>query len=264
MFVWNWVQQHRWLSVLVLAVIILTSAGGTAWALVFRTVSSPIGLREALREYRKEQTAKVLGSLRAHLPAPGVYTYRTTGGESLNLMGVSRGFPPWTAMIVADNRCAAVSWQPLAEHTETTTMCSAPGDGLSLPRLVTFESIAGSQTTSTVTCPATVWLLPPAPSKEVRWSATCSLASPREPVLMTGASLGSSTMTVAGSPVDVEHVRVDLRYEGVQSGTNPTDFWVVPSTGLIVRERELVSVDQGGVHYSESMDDVLTGLSPLR
>ena len=58
-FVWQWVQQHRLLSVLVLAFVIVSSAGGTAWALVFRTVSSPVGLREALRMYRREQTGKV-------------------------------------------------------------------------------------------------------------------------------------------------------------------------------------------------------------
>ncbi len=264
MIVWNWVQQHRVLSVLILAVVIVTTAGGTAWALVFRTVSSPVGLREALRVYRKDQTAKVLGSLRAHLPAPGVYTYRTSGGESLSLVGMSRGFPSRTSMVVADDLCATVSWLPLVEHTETTTICATSGGGLQLPRLVTFESIAGSQTTSTITCPATAWLLPPNSSKDTHWSAACFLVNPKERVSMTGVNLGPSIMTVAGQAVDVDHVRVDLRFEGAQSGTNPTDFWVVPSTGLIVRERELVSADQGGVHYSESMDAVLTGLSPRR
>ena len=66
---------------MVLALVIVSSAGGTAWALVFRTVSSPVGLREALRIYRKEQTGKMLASLRNRLPAPGVYTYRTSGGR---------------------------------------------------------------------------------------------------------------------------------------------------------------------------------------
>jgi hypothetical protein len=264
MIVWNWVQEHRVLSVLILAVVIITTAGGTAWALVFRTVSSPVGLREALRVYRKEQTAKVLSSLRGHLPAPGVYTYRTSGGESLSLVGMSRGFPSRTSMVVADDRCATVSWLPLVEHTETTTICAPAGGGLRLPKLVTFESIAGSQTTSIIECPATAWLLPPNPSKGAHWNAACSLVNPKERVSMTGVSLGPSTMTIAGHSVDVDHVRVDLHFEGVQSGTNPTDFWVVPSTGLIVRERELVSADQGGVHYSETMDAVLTGLSPLR
>ena len=133
MIVWHWVQQHRWLSVLVLAVVIVTAAGGTAWALVFRTVASPVGLRQALRVYRKEQTAKVLDSLRGHLPAPGVYTYRTSGGESLSLLGVSRGFPARTSMVVADDRCATVSWLPLVEHTETTTMCATPEAGCASP-----------------------------------------------------------------------------------------------------------------------------------
>ena len=81
MFVWHWVQQHRLLSVIVLALVIVSCAGGTAWALVFRTVSSPVGLREALRMYRREQTGKMLTTLRNRMPAPGVYTYRTSGGR---------------------------------------------------------------------------------------------------------------------------------------------------------------------------------------
>ena len=124
MVVWRWVQQHRFLSVLVLALVILSSAGGTAWALVFRTVSSPVGLREALRIYRREQTGKVLSTLRNRLPAPGVYTYRTTGGEGLSLMGVQRSFPSSTSMIVDEGRCATVSWVPITQHTEATTVCA--------------------------------------------------------------------------------------------------------------------------------------------
>ncbi len=126
MFVWHWVQQHRLLSVLVLAFVILSSAGGTAWALVFRTVSSPVSLREALRIYRREQTGKVMATLRNRLPAPGVYSYRTTGEEGLNIMGVQRSFPSTTTMIVADGRCATVSWVPITQHTEVTTVCDGP------------------------------------------------------------------------------------------------------------------------------------------
>ena len=133
-FVWQWVQQHRLLSVLVLALVIVSSAGGTAWALVFRTVSSPVGLREALRMYRREQTGKVMATLRNRLPAPGVYTYRTSGGEGLNLMGVQRSFPSTTSMIVADGRCATVSWVPITQHTESTTVCDGPDGALTVPQ----------------------------------------------------------------------------------------------------------------------------------
>ena len=73
-----------------------------------------------------------------------------------------------------------------------------------------------------------------------------------------------STMDVGGHAVTVEHTRLTLTFTGTERGTNPTDFWVVPSTGLIVRERETVGVTQGGVRYDESMDATLTRLDPLR
>src|SRR5271156_614130 len=112
----------------------VSCAGGTAWALVFRTVSSPVGLREALRMYRREQTGKALATLRNRMP-PGVYAYRTTGGESLNLVGVARSFPSSTSMIVADGRCATVSWVPITQHTDAITVCNGPGGALSIPKL---------------------------------------------------------------------------------------------------------------------------------
>ena len=160
MIVWQWVQQHRFLSVMVLALVIVSAASGTAWALVFRTVSSPVGFREALRIYRREQTGKMMSSLRTRLPTPGVYTYRTSGGESLNLVGVARSFPSSTSMIVADGHCATVSWVPITQHTETTSVCNAPNGALTVPKLVTDESIAGSTTTSTLHCPASTYLFP--------------------------------------------------------------------------------------------------------
>jgi hypothetical protein len=262
--VWQWVQQHRMLSVIALALIIVSCAGGTAWALVFRTVSSPVGLREALRIYRREQTGKVLASLRNRLPVPGVYTYRTTGGESLNLVGVARTFPSSTSMIVSDGRCATVSWVPIEQHTESTTVCNAPNGALTIPKLVTDESIAGSTTTSTIDCPATTYLLPSTVRAGQRWQATCTLDSPAEKVGMAGRAIGSSTMVVGGHDVSVEHVRLNFTFTGSEQGTNPTDFWIVPSTGLIVRELETVGMTQSGVRYTENMETTLTGLVPAR
>lgn len=264
MVVWQWVQQHRLLSVLILAFVIVSSAGGTAWAIVFRTVSSPVGLREALRIYRKEQAEKVVLTLRNHLPSPGVYAYRTTGGESLTLPGMGRAFPPTTSMIVTGGACAAVSWVPLVQHTETTTECPGPGGGFTVPRLVTEESIAGTNTTSTVWCPATAYLLPPDPSPGRTWAATCRLQSPAEKVPLVGEVLGQSTMSVGGRSVTVEHTRVTLTFDGSQAGTNPTEFWMVPSSGLIVQEKEDVEATSGSVGYSEHMLSTLSNLEPLR
>lgn len=263
MFVWQWVQQHRVLSIIALALIIVSCAGGTAWALVFRTVSSPVGLREALRMYRREQTGKVMASLRNRLPTPGVYTYRTTGGESLNIVGVSRSFPSSTSMIVADGRCATVSWVPITQHTEATTVCNAPNGALTMPTQVTSVSIAGSTSTSTVDCPASTYLLPPAARIGQGWRSTCTQVSPAERIDMTGQDLGQSAMLVGGRTVSVTHARLTFTYSGAaEHGTDPIDYWIVPSTGLIVREQEKVGMTQSGVHYTESMDAILTRLSP--
>ena len=251
MVVWHWVQQHRWLSIIVLAFVILSCAGGTAWALVFRTVSSPVGLREALRIYRREQAEKMLTSLRSRMPAPGVYTYRTRGGEGLSLMGVQRSFPDSSEMVVTDDECALVSWVPITQHTETS--------------VVTSESIAGTSTTSKVVCPSTAYVIPPGVHPGQQWQATCSLSDPAERVALRGRALGPVTISVGGRRVQTMHTRVTLVYRGgALRGTNPTDFWVVPSTGLIVREKESVGVDQGGVHYSEAMDTTLARLRPDR
>jgi hypothetical protein len=261
-FVWQWVQQHRLLSVIVLALVMVSCAGGTAWALVFRTVSSPVGLREALRIYRREQTGKVLATLRNRMPTPGVYTYRTSGGESLNLVGVARAFPASTSMIVSDRHCATVSWVPITQHTEATTLCNAPNGALTIPKIVTDESIAGSTTTSTINCPASTYLLPPAARPGQRWGVTCSLASPAEKIELAGQALGQSTMVVGGHTVSVTHTRLVLTFTGTEHGTSPTDFWIVPSSGLIVRERETVGMSQGSFHYTENMEATLTRLDP--
>ena len=168
----------------------VSCAGGTAWALVFRTVSSPVGLREALRMYRKEQTGKMVTSLRNRLPAPGVYTYRTTGGESLNLVGVARSFPSSTSMIVADGRCATVSWVPSRSTPRRPPSATPPNGALTVPKLVTDESIAGSTSTSTINCPASTYLLPPAARPGQRWAATCLQVSPAEKIMLVGTGLG--------------------------------------------------------------------------
>ena len=215
--------------------------------------------------YRREQTEKMLTTLRNHLPAPGVYTYRTRGGEGLSLMGVQRSFPDSSDMIVTEGDCAVVSWVPITQHTETTTLCTGAAGSLTESSVMTAESIAGTSTSSKVTCPATAYVVPPGVRPGQRWQATCSLHDPAERVSLRGRALGSVTVSVDGRRVQTVHTRVTLVYaRGALRGINPTDFWLVPSTGLIVREKESVGVDQSGVHYSEDMDTTLARLSPDR
>jgi hypothetical protein len=262
--VWGWVQQHRWLSLVALAIVVIGTAGGTAWALVFRTVSSPINLKDALRLYRKEAVTSLANSWRARLPRPGVYTYRTSGGEGLSVMGAQRSFPARSSMIVTDGTCTHVTWAPFVQHTETTTVCPTTSGAYTIPSTVTHETIGGSTTTSTLDCPATLYLLPPNLRAGSHWSARCTLSDPHEAVTVDGVALGRIAVTVGGQRVEVEHVRLTQHFVGAASGTNPTDYWVIPTNGLIVREVEDVEVTQDGVHYRQNSDTRLTSLTPAQ
>jgi hypothetical protein len=77
--------------------------------------------------------------------------------------------------------------------------------------------------------------------------------------------IGPAVLNVGGHRVGTVHTRVTFTYaSGNLRGSGPTDYWVVPSSGLIVREQESVGVTQRGVHYSEDMDTTLSRLSPDR
>ena len=59
---------------------------------------------------------------RAFLPA-GVYRYRTSGGEQLSLADISRSFPATSEMIVTQDGCATMKWEPLVQHMEGLVEC---------------------------------------------------------------------------------------------------------------------------------------------
>jgi hypothetical protein len=266
--VWTWVREHRWLTVAGLVLLIVSTAGGTAWAVFFRTVASPVSLRAALRLYRHDQDSGFsgvasLGNL-SRLLAAGVYTYRTSGGESLSLLGQSRSFPARTDMVVSDRpgSCSSVSWVPLTQHTEVTTACPAADHAFSVSQLVTDEVISGTSTTTIIDCPTTTYLVPPIAFPGVRWTASCTQSGPSGTVAVDGLVVGEEPVEVAGQSIPTLHVRLTLRFAGVDVGTSPTDFWISTAQGLIVRERESTTVTQQGVHYTEQMDSTLSSLTP--
>jgi hypothetical protein len=265
MQLWTWVQAHRWLTIGLVAFVMVSTAGGTAWAVFFRTVASPISVRDALRLYRNGQKAQPAGQGSVHTPlAPGVYTYATTGGESLSLLGVDRSFPARTTMVVntAADSCSSVNWVPIVQHTEETLVCPSIGKGLDMPTLSTFEQISGTTTTAVINCPATSYLVPPIAAVGVRWSAVCREVAPAQNMSIAGLVVGGGPVVVDGQAVPTVHVRLTQVFDGVDVGTSTVDFWISTTRGLVVRESELVAVTQGGVRYHEDMDTVLTSLTP--
>ena len=201
------------------------------------------------------------------LPPPGVYRYRTSGGESLSIGGISRSFPPATEMIVTDSSCATMKWEPLEQHIEGMVTCPTANRTLSIAAAPSYEEIAGIKTTTDIRCPSGTYLVPPHPTVGERWKTTCH--SPGQNVVFDGSVVGFTSVKVGGQNIPALHTRLTLSFSGSQSGTNPNDYWVSLQDGIILRQRETVAVSQaagplGSVHYGEQMAIALTSLTPLR
>ncbi|MGO8872734.1 MAG: hypothetical protein ACLQPH_15280 [Acidimicrobiales bacterium] len=262
----HWATHHRiWALGLGVAVVLAAVAAGV-WFFMLRSPGTELDLRQALRLYRQDQrSARTEGDPR--LPPPGVYRYRTSGDEVLSIGTFVRTFPTTTEMIVTDARCATVTWEPLEEHVEGLVECPLPDGAMVMPSTFSDEQIAGIATSEVIRCPSTTYFVPPGPTAGRRWYATCSTSGQR--VRVAGQVLGTGSVTVAGRKVPALHTRLTLTFSGTESGTNPTDYWVTPTTGLVLREQETVRVTQptgplGSVRYTEKMAIALQSEDPNR
>ncbi len=262
---WAWLTWQRLTVAGITVVALVAAAAAAVWFLVLRSPATPVGLRQALLLYRHDARDDGRDDGRANMPPPGVYRYRTRGGEQLSFGGIDRSFPAGTEMIVTPGTCTTVSWEPLAQHTEGMEVCRSHG-ALDVRTTTSYEQIAGATTTTVITCPAGTWLVPPEPDRTSRWTSTCH--DGRQAVTATGAVVGATTVDVGGQRVPALHTRLTLQFHGTERGDNPNDFWVAPD-GLILRQRESVALSQtagplGTVRYTERMAVALESLAPLR
>lgn len=264
MATWSWVAQHRILMAIALVVGLLMVAALAVWFLLLRSPGNRIGLAQALQVYRRHRSSAEQAV--ADLPPDGVYRYRTSGGEQLSFAGISRSFPGATDMIVTGAGCTTMEWAPLEQHLEGMQECRDPGGGISATRLTTFESIAGTSTTTTIDCPADTYLVPPQPTVGERWRATCH--SQGHAIGFSGTVLGTGTVRVGDQRVPALHTRLTWRFSGPQSGTNPNEYWVT-TDGMVLEQHELVDITQsagplGSIRYTEHMSIRLESLAPIR
>jgi hypothetical protein len=246
--------------------ILIAAIAAGVWFFVLRSPATQIDLSQAIRLYRQGQRSGVSSS-GSDLPPPGVYRYRTSGGEQLSIGNISRTFPAATDMIVTDTNCSTMKWEPFEQHVEGLVECPQKDGALSITSVPSYEEIAGIQTTSVIYCPAGTYLVPPDPTTGERWKTTCHSTGQR--VVVSGQIMGSSTVAVGRRRLAALHTRLTLTFSGSQSGTNPNDYWISAQNGLILRQRESVDVKQkagplGSVRYTEAMTIALSSLTPIR
>ena len=258
-----WANHHRLLVGAVGLTVTLLALVAVGWVLWHQSSTTPVTVGQAKRSFRSQQRP---GRRLPGLPAPGVYRYRTTGGERLSVGSVHREFPSMTDVVVVDGKCASLDWVPLEEHTEELTECRTPG-GTTTPSSTSTERITALSTSEPITCGPGAYLLPSDPVAGSTWSASCTSGNTR--IALTGSVIGVATVNVSGKSLAAEHVRVELDFTGDEHGTNPCDYWIAPDDGMVLREVERVDLSEsvgplGTVHYTEQMSISLASTTPLR
>ena len=160
-----------------------------------------------------------------------------------------------------------MAWEPLEQHVEEVVECPLGQGGFGAPSFSSYEEIAGTKTTDRIQCPANTYFVPPHPFVGEQWRAACSSTDQR--VDLKGRVMGRARIKVGGHSVSALHTRITLDFSGSETGTNPNDYWIDPTDGLILRQHETVDINQkagplGSVRYAEQMTIALDSEVPLR
>lgn len=199
-------------------------------------------------------------------PQPGVYRYRTAGGESVSLLGASHTYPAETFAVI--RQTGGCGWEIRAEvieeHVDRRTMCSEADHVLQLEqeRAITFF---GTTDGGTYVCspPQVQHRVGDAPGATA--TSICGDgdgASAR----MVRTTVRYGRATVGGVTVDTVTVRVDGTMTGRVRGTSMDLYTLVASTGLPIRvERSVDTIADAfgtSIRYQEQATFDLASLTP--
>jgi hypothetical protein len=283
----------------VLAAIVAVGAAGAVTAyLLLRESTTPVEVDEAVGDFRRRTqstppvdvtettvpaatttastapSATRPGSTTTTMPPPGsellaagVYTYRTTGRETIDALGGrSHRYPEVSTITVTHEGCGAlVSWRPLQERWDATTVCPS-ARGLALRVDANHHEFFGITDEREFVCERGALLYPATTTPGVTWTARCS--SGDVDVVRQGRILGTSEVNVGGTAVTVLDFEVNDEISGASEGTTERTIRIVPATGLVVEQALVTDVRNdspiGDVHYTERYSIRLTSLDPRR
>ncbi len=270
-------RRPRWaipLALTVLGVVAVAAAGITA--VRSRDSATPVAVDDALDQYRAGTTTSGTAPAEptdqpdaADLrpPAEGVYSYRTTGHDQIDILGGARhDYPELTTITVSAIDCGVrTRWQPLEQRWDESDWCYGP-EGVTSPAQRIHHEFFGFADDRSWECGPDALALPADPTAGDEWSLTCASGTTVSPE--TARVLGFEELDVDGTPVRTIHVRFESSREDENAGTTIRDDWLVPDTGLLVRRN--ASVDSrsdspvGTATYREEVTLELESSAPRR
>jgi hypothetical protein len=295
-------RRRRILATTAAALSLLLSAG-SAYVLTQRNVTTAVGLNQAVAQFRQEapaartpatsndagrapvakaatsksssvktaeigtqKTPATRPAAKAILPAEGVYTYRTTGGESISMFGASHKYPSRTYATI--RHLGGCTWEHrnevIAEHVDILTLCTKADSVAQLAQERQVEFF-GQRDGAKLDCDPVLVLSKSSDARGASHATRCTDHNGTN-ALLTATFVGIERTDIGGTAVDAIHVRVDATTSGRVRGTSVDDFWSAPGTGLTVRwERTVDSLANAWgaeIRYRENATFLLESLEP--
>ncbi|MGH9190594.1 MAG: hypothetical protein ACRD0Q_11275 [Acidimicrobiales bacterium] len=238
----------------------LVVVGAPAFILGGRSWVHAVDADEAVARFRAagEPAARPA----AGLPVPGVYRYRTTGGERISFLEYRREYSPVTTRIVTRRGCGVREEQPfLVQHVEYYDRCGG--------RLVSYGTDIAywwTHGTQDFTCAGGSFDgSGMAAGDEVRWE--CSDEDTR--ASQTTEYVADEDVEVDGRHLPARHIKWTTVFSGATSGAAVVDDWFDPATGLVLKESRNIALRVGSpfigsVGYIDVSTYVLLSTTPLR
>jgi hypothetical protein len=199
------------------------------------------------------------------LPETGVYTYATTGFDSVDaLTGARHDYPAVTTITVTPHDCGVrLRWDVAEERWDTWDWC-LEGDAMQMTGWVGYHEFFDVGGRNDYVCEGDPRPLDADPG--TTWTTVCRMED-RTTSTFTGEVVERTTLAVAGAPVDVLHVRIAADVVGESTGQQVVEGWYRVTDGLPVREQLSIATKQetviGTTNFTEEYTIELQSLDPL-
>ncbi|MGH9222585.1 MAG: hypothetical protein ACRD2W_02010, partial [Acidimicrobiales bacterium] len=245
------------------AVVLLVVIGAPAFVIGGKYWVGDMDLAEAVARFRMAGPAAAQPV--PGLPEPGVYRYRTSGGEHISFLDYHRNYSDTTMRIVTRHACGVREEQWfLVQHVEYYDRC-----GEALVSYGTDIAYWWTHGTQDFGCSAgnTFDMGGPGrrPGDRVEW--TCADEDTRADQVTE--YLGDVDVVFDGQPIRARHARWVTTFSGATVGVATVEDWFHPANGLVLREKRTIGLRVGSpfvgrLDYIDQSEFTLLSLTPAR
>lgn len=255
---------------MVAGLIALVVVGTGVYLLWFRTDTTvtPFGVDEALAQLGSAPATEPPSAGPGGepvLPAVGVYTYDTRGGDRIDALGgASHAYPATSTLTVRATGCGVSErWVAAEERWDEYEVCAADG-GVVLTAWTEFHRFFGTDDSESYECSGDP--RPLGAPAGTTWTTTCRREG--EVGVWTGEVLDpDARVEVGGVAVAAEYIAWTVD-NGDRRDNVRVETWYRAGTDLVLRRASAVTTVEasvvGDVRYDELYEITLRSLTPAR